>query len=208
MAAFRHFDVDVEHIVLVAVHGVRHNLGVAVTAFVVLLNNLLFVLGVFGLDIFRRFENVVPRFLLGALHCPADFAVAQHLVALDVDVLDFHLAVFLHVEVQNDGVGHHCVLFLLHVDLHIVEAFFDVELADALDGRTNHIVGNLDSANQFHFVFQVVGLRFRDARKFDSRQPRALFQLEVEIDFIVGDFGDVNLHIAEKAVLPEFFERF
>ena len=114
----------VDKVVFVSRHAVAQDFGVAVAKLVVFLDDESEVGLIVLFHEFFLAEKVQEfRLLVGFLHCALDFVVRQHVIAVDIYFVDFHLFVFVDVDVHNHLVLLAEVGRLRDVDIHVSEAF-------------------------------------------------------------------------------------
>ncbi len=99
-----------EHVyrfVIVFSHAVMRDLSIAITEFVIFVNNSCAVIGKIAVnELFLAEKLQQVAVLVGLFHCPLELAVREHFVAVDINLVYLNLAVFIHIHVEN-----HMILF-------------------------------------------------------------------------------------------------
>ena len=101
--ALADLEIDVHRLLVIRHYAVAHDDGITVTLLVILVDNELFIVLVIALDellLREDFPNVV--LLVGLLHGALDLVVTQHLVAVDINLVDLDFLVLVHVDVDDD----------------------------------------------------------------------------------------------------------
>jgi len=202
--ALVHVQENVDGLVVEPGHGVVGDFGVAVTKFVVLVDDALAVVGevlVHEFLLAEQFQQVA--LLVGLLHGPLQLAVRQDLVALDVDLM------YLHSGVAVDVDGQHGMVFLAEVGLlrdgddGVLEAFLVVVLLDDLLGAVDDVGGQLLSLHHSEPLSQVFLLAALGTVEPQLRHSGLLLEADVQPYLVAGDLVDVDLHLGVESLAPE-----
>ena len=217
--AFFQMDVDVHHVVLAGCrhHTVCGNHGVTEAQ-----------LGIFFLQIFLGLlvaavhelmvaEPVAPALGLTNLaqdtfleQAALDGALREIVIAEDVDFVDLHLLLFVHIDVQSNLVGMSRIVVLLDDQLCVLVALL-VEIAMSENLCTvQHIGRQLVFLHQSELFFQIFALALLHAVVGDGRDTGALGQEDVQVGrirstVVCAAHNTVHLHgdIGEQTVAPE-----
>ncbi len=117
-----HIDIDTSGVVGVRNDAVRHDVGIAVTDFVILFDDGKLVLLVLFGDEFFGSEEVDDIVIIRLLHRLVDLRVGQRLVAGDINLAHFCFGLLIHVDGYLDIARVVLIVELQHLHLGIVES--------------------------------------------------------------------------------------
>ncbi len=194
-------DVDIHLVVLVGHHTVADDLGVAIAQLVVFLDDAAEVVAIVLLHkllLAEELPQVAP--LVGLLDDALEFAVAEHLVAVDIDLVHLHLAVLVDVDVDKHLVFIREVL--LEGDFHIgfAESLLRVVLLDDIGGAVHDILRDLVALHELQALLDVVALPFFHAVVVHIGDARLRTHVDHEPHLVAGYLVDKHLCLGEKSL--------
>ena len=206
--AFIEVDIYVDCLFVIGDHGVGENDGVAVAFFVVFLNDAVEVVLIVCLHEFFLTEKVDElAFLVGLLHHSLKLAVREHVVAVDIDLVDFDFVVLVDVNVDDHFIGVREVIGEVYLHYRVAETLVGVVFLDDAFGAVDDVLRDLVAFHQLESFFEVLLLTFFHPVVVDFGDSRLLTQVECQISLVPDHFVDRDLHFREKALTPEAFGR-
>ena len=133
--ALINLEVNVNALPIIGDHAVAHDDSVAVTFLVILVDDELLVGLIIALDELLLRENLQDVLLLiGLLHRALDLAVAQHFIAVDIDLVHLDFLMLVNIDVDDDLVLLAQVRFLDNFASRLAKALVGIVfLNDDLD---------------------------------------------------------------------------
>ena len=204
-----YFEMDI-HIVLAERHyAVRHDDRITITQFGIFVHQILLGFLVLALYELLATEPAADVLLLVHLleHAFLDettlyLLLCQVVVSADVDMMNLHLILLLHIDIQYDLVGCTGILTLGDVYHSILVALVLIIPGTQNLGTVYHVGRHLIVLHQSDALLQVFTLTLLDADIVDLRDARTLGQFDVQIGRISHEAIYADGHIAEETVLP------
>ena len=197
-------DVNVDRLVVVVDHTVGHDDRIAVALLVILVDDaLLVVLIVRAHKLLLAEELEQVAFLIGLLHRALDLAVAQHLVAGDVNLVHLDFVVLVHHDVDHHRVLVAQVLALHDSTLGLLKTLVGKVLLDQLLDAVGDVGCHLAALHQTQPLLDFLLLAALHALVGDCRHSRLLPQVEGQPSAVFVDLVDLDLDFAEQPLSPE-----
>ena len=209
LPAFVDFHIDVDMLRIGIPHAVLKDNGIAITVFIVFLDELLLVfLPTLGGELLRLEERRQLTSLMGLCkgtlreQTALDLLVGQVVVAFDVDVAHLHLLLLVDHHVEDDAIPLRHVLALQDFDVGILEALV-VEILLGKNLRTvDDVRMNAHALCHTELLLHVLTLRLLQADIVDFRHTRTSCQRDVKPDAVANDGVGGNRHVREQSVTP------
>ena len=206
--ADRQIDIDARRVFGVRHHAVRHDICVAITIFVVFLNNRQFVFFVlFGYE-FLGTEEVDDIVIVGLFHRLVNLAVCQRFITRDINLSDFGLGLLVDSNEHAHVTRMVGVVALQNFDIGVMvtflgEVFLDNRLGVVFEVR-RHLRALPDTCLYFYILF----LAFLESFVAYFADTRPLLEGDDEPNLVAFDFLGFNLDAGEQALFPEPFDGF
>ena len=196
MLAFVDGQIHVYGLFVEVYHAVLHYHGVAITFFVIFVDNQLLVVFEILRHEFLLAEEAykVPLFV-GFLHSVLHGAVGEHFVAVYIYLMHLYLFVLVDIDVHYHLIFVAEVFALHYVHFGILETLV-VEVALHYQFGTVGYVGvHLIALHQAQALLQVFALAFLHAVIVNLRYTRLLAQLKFQPCLVVVDFLHIDFHL-------------
>ena len=201
-----HVDIHAVRILRVRNDTIRHDICIAETMLVILLDNRLFVLLVLLANEFLGPEEVDDIVIVGLLHRLVDLAMGEVLVTGDIDLSDLGFGLLIHSDEDFDVARMVGIVALDNMYFGIVEAFlrevfFYYRLRMILEvGR------HLRSLPETGFDFDILAFAFLESFVAHFADTGSLLQLNNQPDLGAFDLLRFDLDGGEESLLPEAFD--
>ena len=207
--SFIYVEIDVHALLVEGHYAVGYQEGIAVTQFVIFVDEVVLGFLVLLVDKLLRTEPAthVLAFVYGLQHAfgdkgTLDFLLWQVVVTGDVDVVHLHLVFLVDVYVHDDIAGFGGIIASQDVEFGILVALLvEVSLTQNLcpgNGVGRHLV----FFHNAQFLFQILAFALLHARIVDSGNARVRGKVDVEVGRIANNAVDGDGHIAEESVAP------
>ena len=198
------------HIVLAERHyAVRHDDRITITQFGIFVHQILLGFLVLALYELLATEPAADVLLLVHLleHAFLDettlyLLLCQVVVSADVDMMNLHLILLLHIDIQYDLVGCTGILTLGDVYHSILVALVLIIPGTQNLGTVYGVGRHLHTFEQTQLGLHILTLRLLQTDVVDGRHARTHLQIDVQIDFVCYQRVGIDFHLREEAVLP------
>ena len=193
-------------VIAVSHHAIAHDACIAIAKFVILFNNTILVFVVVGgneLLLTEPLSEVEEASFVGFLHCTLDLAVAQHLVAVDIDFMDANLRVLVNHDVNNHLVLLAQVFLLNHLNGGLVEALVGKILLNDNFNTVGNVRCHLVAWGETQTLNHVLLLATLHAQVVHLRDTGLLLKVEFEPSLVAIHLFHLDLHLGEQALTPE-----
>ena len=207
--AFIHLYEYVDVLGVYVPHAVAHDVCVAVTQLVILVDKVLLVFLVTLGRVLLRFQERrelarLVHLLESALLEQAAFylIVGKLFVTLDYDLAHLHLLLLVNDDVEDYLVLVDYVFTLHYVDVGVLVALFVKIVLRQQLGAVNHVGSYLAALQQSELSLEVLLLRLLHAFVIDGRHSRAQRKVKVQVDAVAYNRVGNNLCFREQSVTP------
>ena len=188
-------------------YAVHHDLRVAVSQFVVFLDNLLLVFFVAFFDELLGAEQVDELSLfVGLLHGALQLLVREHRVSVDGYLVYLYFRLLVDIYVYVDLFFVFGVFTLDDIDFRVLESLFVEMLFDEYLCAVYQVRRDLRAFRHAELGHQVFAFALFHSVDNDVRNSRALPQLDGQPDFVAFNLVCQNLHVGEQSVPPVSFQ--